>query len=140
MNCSTGVTELFPSKREKTFNAKEISYLPNFGIFQISQQQFMNQKLIYKFAIFRLTPFDERTNSNLAESKASTAGARKKLGFAGLFDTSDPQIDDVDDVIGMCSGQFATQTQEKSQEGEGDTPDTLVMTNNELSAAKETQG
>merc|ERR1712029_140956 len=33
----------------------------------------------------------------------------KKLGFEGLFDSTDPDVTDIDDVIGLCSGQFATQ-------------------------------
>ena len=32
--------------------------------------------------------------------------ARKKLGFEGLFDATDL---DVDDVVGLCSGKFVTQ-------------------------------
>ena len=34
---------------------------------------------------------------------------RKKLGFEGLFDATDPDVEDVDDVVGLCSGKFVTQ-------------------------------
>ena len=27
----------------------------------------------------------------------------------GLFDASDPEVDGLDDVVGLCSGKFATQ-------------------------------
>ena len=37
--------------------------------------------------------------------------AKKKLGFEELFDKTDPNVTDIDDVIGLCSGQFATQRQ-----------------------------
>ena len=37
--------------------------------------------------------------------------AKKKLGFEGLFDSTDPNVTDIDDVIGLCSGQFLTQHQ-----------------------------
>ena len=67
------------------------------------------------------------------------------LLFKGLFDESDPQIEDVDDVIGLCSGQFATQPQQSlsqsqsqtlsqsqsqlaSQPSATDTPDTQILT------------
>ena len=48
----------------------------------------------------------DKTSSSIDESSMS---ARKKLGFEGLFDTTDPKVDDMDDVIGLCSGQFMTQ-------------------------------
>ena len=32
---------------------------------------------------------------------------RKKLGFEGLFDATDPDVEDVDDVVGLC--RFVTQ-------------------------------
>ena len=54
----------------------------------------------------RFTPFDERSQQL---SEKSQNNARKKLGFESLFDTSDPCVDEVDDVIGLCSGQFLTQ-------------------------------
>ena len=41
--------------------------------------------------------------------KTQQNNVRKKLGFESLFDTSDPNVDEVDDVIGLCSGQFLTQ-------------------------------
>ena len=87
----------------------------------------------------RFTPFDERSQE-LSE-KQSQNNARKKLGFESLFDTSDPCVGEVDDVIGLCSGQFLTQkpivdTQQtqgpeapdSSQIGVESTPDTIVMT------------
>ena len=76
--------------------------------------------------------------------------ARKKLGFEGLFDTTDPQVDNMDDVIGLCSGQFLTQGKmssympkndtpgqfpvnygsQNSQDVIFDTPDTVILTEN----------
>ena len=29
--------------------------------------------------------------------------------FSGLFDATDPEVEDIDDVVGLCSGRFATQ-------------------------------
>ena len=64
-------------------------------------------------------------------------GARKKLGFEGLFDQTDPNPENFDDVIGLCSGQFVTQKpmtddedDDSSQNGGGQsqTPDTVVLT------------
>ena len=86
----------------------------------------------------RFTPFDERSQQL---SEKSQNNARKKLGFESLFDTSDPCVGEVDDVIGLCSGQFLTQkpiidtqqtqgpdqTADSSQVVES-TPDTIVMT------------
>ena len=48
----------------------------------------------------------DKINSSIDEGSMS---ARKKLGFEELFDTTDPKVDDMDDVIGLCSGQFMTQ-------------------------------
>ena len=73
----------------------------------------------------RFTPFQERSQAIIADK--SHQNARKKLGFESLFDTTDPNVDEVDDVIGLCSqsqGQFLTQkpiadtqsTQETGQE------------------------
>ena len=76
--------------------------------------------------------------------------ARKKLGFGELFDTTDPQVDNMDDVIGLCSGQFLTQGKmssympkndtpgqfpvnygsQNSQDVIFDTPDTVILTEN----------
>ena len=53
----------------------------------------------------RWTPFDERSQA----VPKNEAKAKKKLGFESLFDTSDPQVGDIDDVVGLCSGQFVTQ-------------------------------
>ena len=83
----------------------------------------------------RWTPFDERSDSENNENKPEMGNARKKLGFESLFDTSDPRVSEIDDVIGLCSGQFMTQkpqieTQESQNEGADieATPDTIVMT------------
>ena len=85
-----------------------------------------------KDANFRWTPFDERSQSVLGKTEPA---AKKKLGFESLFDTSDPQVGDIDDVVGLCSGQFVTQkplmeTQEPSQNDDvgNATPDTVIMT------------
>ena len=40
--------------------------------------------------------------------------AKKKLGFEGLFDATDPDVTDIDDVIGLCSGQFVSQQEDDS--------------------------
>ena len=93
----------------------------------------------------RWTPLSQQTQAR--EKKGS---AKKKLGFDDLFDVSDPQVDDVDDVVGLCTlGQFATQkSQEEAEKGAGmsqltqddlsqeptqlmnETPDTVILTNN----------
>ncbi len=88
----------------------------------------------------RWTPVDERSQEGVAfkEQKIDEKnnGARKKLGFESLFDTSDPQVTDLDDVVGLCSGQFLTQAAprpEAQSQAEldsqmmQDTPDTLIM-------------
>ena len=101
------------------------------------------------------TPLDEGENSLSVFDKSNTTlnggiTARKKLGFETLFDTTDPQVDNMDDVIGLCSGQFLTQVktsslmpreniQELSHVNDGtqnsqsimcDTPDTVILTDN----------
>jgi hypothetical protein len=92
----------------------------------------------------RWTPFDERDDD---APPVDTQNVRKKLGFESLFDTSDPQVSDMDDVIGLCSGQFLTQKpliadsqdEPDSQVLEEpdsqqiiiqDTPDTVLLTQN----------
>ena len=75
----------------------------------------------------------------------TSASARKKLGFGELFDTTDPKVDDMDDVIGLCSGQFLTQpnmvnssqdtmanikSQSQFTQDMYDTPDTVILTQN----------
>ena len=75
----------------------------------------------------------------------NSASARKKLGFGQLFDTTDPKVDDMDDVIGLCSGQFLTQpnmvnssqdtmanikSQSQFTQDMYDTPDTVILTQN----------
>ena len=57
----------------------------------------------------RWTPFDERTNTDEKEKVAADKNVCKKLGFESLFDTSDPHVMEIDDVVGLCSGQFVTQ-------------------------------
>ena len=79
----------------------------------------------------RWTPFQDRTNNyslasadNTATSPSQSQLAKKRLGFEGLFDSTDPDVTGIDDVIGLCSGQFATQTQMKGL----DTQDTVILT------------
>ena len=58
----------------------------------------------------RWTPLDDDGSEDEHERKG---GARKKLGFEGLFDQSDPNPDNFDDVIGLsvhfesCCSSFA---------------------------------
>ena len=89
----------------------------------------------------RFTPLRER--SDAVKEKPSQSSAAKKNLFEGLFDASDPQIEDVDDVVGLCSGQFATQKTQGTQDTEDtqntqdtqgidsqpstDCPDTLIL-------------
>ena len=54
----------------------------------------------------RWTPFRDRISAGTVE-----LNAKKKLGFDGLFDQTDPDID----VIGMCSGKFVSQDGGMSQ-------------------------
>ena len=75
----------------------------------------------------RWTPFQDRTGNQLEETRGTentvsisptqSQMAKKRLGFEELFDQTDPNVTDIDDVIGLCSGQFATQkqTQEVSE-------------------------
>ena len=69
----------------------------------------------------RWTPFDKRINEEPTNLKADD-NVRRKLGFESLFDTSDPHVTEMEDVVGLCSGQFVTQkpivqeTQTQSQE------------------------
>ena len=88
-------------------------------------------------AMPRLTPFEDRTDNNEPKSPVNSDAVRKKLGFESLFDTSDPQVSEIDDVIGLCSGQFFTQkpalsTESSSQDSQEDfataaTPDTVIL-------------
>ena len=93
---------------------------------------------------------DEASLSILSKTNPSmddvSMSARKKLGFEELFDTTDPKVDDMDDVIGLCSGQFMTQpnktnilTQDINSKTQSeynisqevcDTPDTMILTEN----------
>lgn len=69
----------------------------------------------------RWTPFQDRVDStgreitsadnSMLDAASPTASqqARKKLGFEGLFDGTDPDVEDVDDVVGLCSGKFVSQ-------------------------------
>ena len=90
------------------------------------------------------------TKSNESLDDSSTP-ARKKLGFQELFDKTDPQVDDMGDVIGLCSGQFLTQqtkdipSQNHKQDHLNDvtensqiicdTPDTVILTENLMAAS-----
>ena len=88
----------------------------------------------------RWTPFQDRTNNqslassdNTVTSPTQSQLAKKKLGFEGLFDSTDPDVTGIDDVIGLCSGQFATQTQSgqfatQTQGGQLETQDTVILT------------
>ena len=72
----------------------------------------------------RWTPFQDRTNirdlettsadNSLQKSPTQSQMAKKKLGFEGLFDATDPDVTDIDDVIGLCSGQFVSQQEDDS--------------------------
>ena len=31
------------------------------------------------------------------------------ISSSGLFDATDPEVEDIDDIVGLCSGKFATQ-------------------------------
>ena len=89
----------------------------------------------------RFTPFDERTSSLDVPSKTQSneaQNAKKRLGFEGLFDSTDAQTDDMDDVIGLCSGQFVTQ-KTQSVPPPDQTPDTVVNTQNLTQSQLETQ-
>merc|ERR1712142_1162152 len=73
----------------------------------------------------RWTPFQDRISAGtvelnsaentLQESPTNSQLAKKKLGFEGLFDQTDPDVSDIDDVIGLCSGKFVTQVTGMSQ-------------------------
>merc|ERR1712142_855339 len=73
----------------------------------------------------RWTPFQDRISAGtvelnsaentLQESPTNSQLAKKKLGFEGLFDQTDPDVSDIDDVIGLCSGKFVTQDTGMSQ-------------------------
>merc|ERR1712029_732599 len=93
----------------------------------------------------RWTPLSQQT-----QAPEKNKSAKKKLGFDDLFDVSGPQVDDMGDVVGLLSGQFATQKPSQddedncgsqlSQEDEdlfgkdgssqmNETPDTVILTN-----------
>merc|ERR1719509_759726 len=72
----------------------------------------------------RWTPYQDRAehrqqvlDAALEEEEASSASptasqqAKKRLGFENLFDQTDPDVSDIDDVVGLglCSGVFASQ-------------------------------
>jgi len=73
----------------------------------------------------RWTPFQDRISAGtvelnsaentLQESPTNSQLAKKKLGFEGLFDQTDPDVSDIDDVIGLCSGKFVSQDGGMSQ-------------------------
>ena len=85
----------------------------------------------------RWTPFQDRTNHGSLVDSDNTLSvlsptqsqlAKKKLGFEGLFDATDPDVTGIDDVIGLCSGQFATQSQAPGQSQVGlETQDTVIL-------------
>ena len=54
---------------------------------------------------------EELANREEGESPTSSQLARKKLGFENLFDQTDPDVQEIDDVVdmGLLSGRFATQ-------------------------------
>ena len=96
----------------------------------------------FKTSQVRWTPVEERSFDGDDENDVTgeRKGARKKLGFEGLFDQSDPNPENFDDVIGMCSGQFVTQkpisddddddaesASQASQMNVSQTPDTVVL-------------
>jgi len=70
----------------------------------------------------RWTPFKDRINPDddskknmmglvVDENKSPTASqmAKKRLGFEDLCDENDPEVGDIDDILALCSGKFATQ-------------------------------
>ena len=86
----------------------------------------------------RWTPFQDRTNHGSLVDPDNTLSvlsptqsqmAKKKLGFEGLFDATDPDVTGIDDVIGLCSGQFATQSQAPApgQTQVMETQDTVIL-------------
>ena len=91
---------------------------------------------------FGWSPVIEKSaNADADDAESSfdrSGGARKKLGFEGLFDQTDPNPENFDDVVGLCSGQFVTQLPlPDDDDGDGvdalavsqeATPDTIVMT------------
>ena len=95
--------------------------------------------LLDESSMSMLSRIDEDANDN-------SVSVRKKLGFEELFDTTDPKVDDMDDVVGLCSGQFLTQpassklmtqdlkTYATSQHAVTqelcDTPDTVILSEN----------
>ena len=78
-------------------------------------------KLDHLRVVPRWTPFQDRTGNQLEDTRGleSTVSvsptqsqmANKKLGFEELFDKTDPNVTDIDNVIRLCSDQFATQRQ-----------------------------
>ena len=86
----------------------------------------------------RFTPLRER--SDAVKEKPPQSSAAKKNLFEGLFDASDPQIEDVDDVVGLCSGQFATQKTQGTQDTEDtqNTQDTQGIDTQEIDSQPST--
>ena len=95
--------------------------------------------LLDESSMSMLSRIDEDANDN-------SVSVRKKLGFEELFDTTDPKVDDMDDVVGLCSGQFLTQpassklmtqdlktyatSQQDVTQELCDTPDTVILSEN----------
>ena len=92
---------------------------------------------------FGWSPVNDKSVNDADDAEASFdrtggGGARKKLGFEGLFDQTDPNPENFDDVVGLCSGQFVTQQPLLDDDDDGGvdalsatqeaTPDTVVMT------------
>merc|ERR1719318_1170748 len=57
----------------------------------------------------------EEFSASALASPTNSQLAKKRLGFEGLFDQTDPDVSDIDDVIGLCSGKFVTQDPGMSQ-------------------------
>jgi len=76
----------------------------------------------------RWTPYKERINQageeikptealGSAESPTDSQIAKKRLGFEELFDETDMNVEDIDDIVGLCSGKFPSQLASQSFKG-----------------------
>jgi len=92
----------------------------------------------------------DEENDAVQSSPTSSQLAKKRLGFEGLFDQTDPQVNDIDDVIGLCSGKFITQPTETEnfsvpQEKEShvsknvESQDTMILDHSRPPSSLETQ-
>ena len=68
----------------------------------------------------------QEADTTLQESPTHSQMAKKKLGFEGLFDCTDPEVSGIDDVIGLCSGKFATQAAASQQPLSGQDSESLL--------------